>query len=145
MSERVKADCESCGATGIYKGFAEGQGVGVVCSSCDGTGCKEIKYTPFKSRKEKIGVSVVFRRNMGRGLGKDSFGGLKYGMWLKGEPFPKGEDRELYCPAWWYQNMDYKKKPEWSECNDTLGRSFSECPHYKNKGKCWERFDREKR
>jgi hypothetical protein len=67
---------------------------------------------------------------------------LDYKDWLVGNPFPeKGEMREAVCPAWWYQNVDYKRKPEWDECTG-CGR-FSDCKNFKTKEKCWERFDKE--
>lgn len=138
--ESVKAECDSCGGTGVYCGFAE-RGVGVVCSSCRGTGESLIKYKPFAGRHKTNKAPIVFQRNMGRVLGPESKGGLPYKDWFDGKPFPKYEDRENYCPAWWYQNMDYKKKPSWDEC---IGcGSFTDCKSYPKKSKCWERFDRE--
>ena len=55
----VKAECSSCGGTGLYVGFAEPRGTAVVCGTCKGTGCEEIRYTPFSSRKPKSGVHEV--------------------------------------------------------------------------------------
>lgn len=55
----VKAECKSCSGTGVYKGFAEPEGVGVVCLQCSGTGCDEISYTPFTERKRRKGIRVV--------------------------------------------------------------------------------------
>jgi hypothetical protein len=43
----VQAECESCGATGIYRGMAEPEGVGVICLVCKGTGAVKLEYTPF--------------------------------------------------------------------------------------------------
>lgn len=59
IMNKVKAECGSCGATGLYRGFAEPRGVAVVCLNCGGTGCHEIKYTPFTQRKPKMGVGTV--------------------------------------------------------------------------------------
>lgn len=59
MKQTVKVECGSCGATGIYRGFAEPEGVGVVCLNCRGTGCTEITYTPFERRKERRDVERV--------------------------------------------------------------------------------------
>lgn len=51
--------------------------------------------------------------------------------------------RKFTCPAWWYQSVDYEKKPDWEEC---IGMgSFSNCKHFKNKDFCWERFDKEQK
>ena len=38
---KVKEGCGSCGATGIYRGFAEPPGVGVICGHCGGVGFNE--------------------------------------------------------------------------------------------------------
>ena len=56
---RVKAECHACGGTGIYSGFAEPKGVGVVCLRCSGTGCIEMSYKPFVSRKRRNGIHHV--------------------------------------------------------------------------------------
>lgn len=61
MKKMVKAECESCDGTGIYRGMAEGPGVGVVCLTCNGTGCEEIEYTPFTARKKRRDVKTVHR------------------------------------------------------------------------------------
>ena len=50
------------------------------------------------------------------------------------------EPREEVCPAWWYHWADHKRKPKWSECEVLR---FADCPLFAEKGKCWERFDRE--
>ncbi len=62
MSEKtasVEAQCSACGGTGVYCGFAEPKGVGVVCSGCDGSGKQVITYIPFTSRKRRTGVKTV--------------------------------------------------------------------------------------
>ena len=41
------------------------------------------------------------------------------------------------CPDF----VNYDLKPKWDEC--PIGGSFSMCEHFKNKEKCWERFDKE--
>ena len=55
MAERqtITAECGNCGGTGLYRGFAEPEGVAVVCISCQGTGRVELTYTPFTKRKGK--------------------------------------------------------------------------------------------
>lgn len=59
MKEKVLAQCQSCDGTGIYQGFAEPKGTGVVCLSCKGTGCCEMYYTPFVSRKHRRDIKTV--------------------------------------------------------------------------------------
>lgn len=57
--QTVKAECEICGGTGLYRGMCEGLGVAVVCLNCDGTGCQEIRYRPFVKRKLRKDVKHV--------------------------------------------------------------------------------------
>lgn len=57
----VQAECGSCGATGIYRGMAEPEGVGVVCLTCKGTGAVKLEYTPFTARKRRKDVRIVHR------------------------------------------------------------------------------------
>ena len=70
------------------------------------------------------------------------FGGIPHADWEKGSGFARGtEDRAHTCPAWWWQMVDYKRKPRWDEC--LAYRAFSSCKHFANKAACWERHDRE--
>jgi DnaJ-class molecular chaperone len=55
----LKIECSACKGTGIYKGFAEPQGVGVVCLECNGTGCTERTFTIFKERKKRDDIKTV--------------------------------------------------------------------------------------
>ena len=59
----MQIECESCGGTGLYCGFAEPKGVAVVCLECDGTGAtkgKPSNFTkPFKKRKRRSGIKTV--------------------------------------------------------------------------------------
>ena len=57
----VQAECEACGATGLYSGFMEAKGTAVVCVRCDGTGCAKISYTPFTKRHGRHGIKTVSR------------------------------------------------------------------------------------
>lgn len=57
----VQAECEACDATGIYRGMAESEGVGVICLVCKGTGAVKIEYTPFTARKRRKDVRQVYR------------------------------------------------------------------------------------
>lgn len=153
----IDRECESCKGTGLYVGMAEQGGSAVVCNTCKGEGHYEetIRWTEFKHLKERKGVKRVFATacgicigegttKEGRKLRLEDFGGLDYERWLtlkNKTKFPKGtEMREFTCPAWWWQNVDYDKKPDWKECS-SLG-SFSNCPHFGTKSKCWEKYDR---
>lgn len=61
MKHTVNSECNACSGTGIYHGFAEPKGVGVVCLQCDGTGCATIEYTPFTQRKTRNDIAMVQR------------------------------------------------------------------------------------
>ena len=144
--------CDQCNGTGIYIGFGEKDGFGVVCHNCKGTGRVEVKieyfeFTGFKKRKDIIqvletnpGISVGTNKT----LSIDSFGGKRYNDWIKDKSFKNGtEMREFSCPAWWYQCTNYNNKPEF--CNEYgFGcGSFSSCKQFCNKSDCWKRSDKE--
>ena len=145
-------ECKSCNGTGLYSGMGESPECAVVCHTCKGTGCHHFiyEYNDFTSRKNKPKIKHVYEVNPGikvgnsRGYNFNDFGGMPYKDWKSGMPFELGmENRKFTCPAWWYQTADYKKKPEWDECFDSLGSSFSKCPHFSTKSRCWERWDKE--
>jgi len=146
-------ECSRCGGTGVYVGFAEQDGFGVVCHTCDGSGKESMhfEYVPFTQRKERKKIKRVLESNPGIGVGLgngkyaiDDFGGLSYKDWNSGKPFHRGtEMRKFVCPAWWYQSADYDKKPNWKECIG-LG-SFMDCPNYSKKHNCWKKFDQEEK
>lgn len=66
--ETVKTECNDCGGTGLYSGFVEPEGTAVICLGCQGTGCKEIRFTPFTRRKGRRGIHTV-RRSRGSFVG----------------------------------------------------------------------------
>jgi hypothetical protein len=90
--EPVKAECSSCRATGLYRGFAEPEGVGVVCINCEGTGCRTIStpgvtYTPFTERKRRNDVKIVKLSRgtfIGTGVGPGGRG-ISYEEFLAGK------------------------------------------------------------
>ncbi len=85
--ERVYAECESCGGTGLYCGFAEPKGAAAVCSTCDGTGMQEIRYKPWTGRRKgRRGIKLV-KRSWGHGIP------ITYKQFVRGER-PKKDDRE---------------------------------------------------
>jgi hypothetical protein len=142
------SECDSCKGTGIYVGFAERDGIGVVCNRCKGSGRVEnrVKYNTFVSRNKRTDVKQVLQTNPGLLCGKlndlTEFGGMPYADWMLGNPFKSGmEMRRFTCPSWWYQSVDYNRKPDWKECL-ILG-SFSSCRHFTDKANCWKRFDKE--
>lgn len=148
-------ECTNCKGTGIYVGFAEQDGAGVVCHTCRGTGKahRKFEYDDFEGRKARPNIKRVYEANPGVciGGGPDSvialedFGGMDYQEWLDGKPFPpKSECREYICPAWWYQTVNYGLKPNWCrEYGSSICGVFSECPRFPQKELCWARFDKE--
>lgn len=83
----VQAECRDCEGTGIYRGFAEPKGVGVVCLGCNGTGMQTVKYRPFTGRKKRKDVTTV-RRSAGSfidtGVGPTG-GSVSYEDFLNGK------------------------------------------------------------
>lgn len=55
----VEAECSACRGTGVYHGFAEPDGVGVVCLTCKGTGAMKLHYSPFTGRKTRKDIKTV--------------------------------------------------------------------------------------
>lgn len=145
--------CKSCNSTGLYVGMGEHDGAAVVCLTCKGSGKHHVRieYDDYNGRQHREGVKRVYQANPGISIGEkpgklslEDFGGIPYQDWLEGRSFERGtENRRFTCPAWWYQSADYERKPEWDECWGSLGRTFSDCPHFGEKAKCWKRFDDE--
>lgn len=71
MNKTVEVECPNCGGTGIYHGFAEPEGVGVICINCIGTGMTTIHYVSFTGRKTRTGIEWVqySRRSIVAGIG----------------------------------------------------------------------------
>jgi len=145
--------CPECKGTGLYVGMAEKDGFAVQCHRCNGTGKYHYvyEYELFEARKKRRDVKWVVEYNPGIFIGTkhgalslSDFGGMSYKDWNTGKLFPtKSEMRRFTCPAWWYQCVNYDLKPDWGEC--ICCGSFSECPNFSSKNKCWERWDREYR
>lgn len=69
---KVDTECSACRGTGIYRGFAEPPGVGVVCLNCEGIGCRTMEYTPFTGRRTRDDIKEVQRSRgsfIGTGVG----------------------------------------------------------------------------
>lgn len=150
MHHKIEYDCvcKSCRGTGLYVGFAEHDGIAVECYDCNGTGCvhEVLEYDDFKGRVKRDNIKRVVKHNPGVMTGEtdeytlEDYGGMDYNDWLNNLEFPvDSEMRVFVCPLWWYQGADYKKRPQWSECNHG---SFPNCKHFATKNECWKRFDR---
>lgn len=149
MIIEFEQECKDCKGTGLYMGFAEMQGAAVVCYRCKGTGCKtnRIEYSPFRGRNQRTDVTHVYASNPGIGAAPSVVpGGVPLSIW-EHDPeavnLPGAEMREHTCPAWWYQTVDYKKKPDWKEC--IIVGSFANCRYFPEKAGCWSRWDKEHR
>ena len=64
--KKVKYECISCDASGVYSGKCEPKGVAVICTNCDGRGYKlcdpkEVPsyYKLFTRKKKKEGIYKV--------------------------------------------------------------------------------------
>ena len=148
----IEQQCGTCKGTGLYTGLAERDGAAVVCMHCKGTG-KTIfthSYEDFTGKKvpnENFPIERVFQSNPGIVIGKgmhrlEHFGGIPYKDWADEKPFPKGSEmRRFVCPAWWYQSVDYTKKPKWDECIGV--GAFSQCSRFTNKATCWLKWNEE--
>ena len=138
------AECRNCRGSGLHQGYAERNGVAVVCRDCGGSGARAQSYTPFAERRDREGVLSVMSHNPGVSLG-DTTMGVPYSEW-RDDPMavarPGSENRAETCPAWWYQGSRAGVKPDWAECNSAY--RFPTCRFFPTKSKCWERFDQER-
>lgn len=58
----IKAECDTCHGTGIYKGYSEGHsgnGLGTVCTRCRGRGWREYDFWQFEHRKIRYDIGYV--------------------------------------------------------------------------------------
>jgi len=141
---KTEIECDSCKGSGLYVGMAERDGAAVVCGMCKGKGhyTYEFKYKEFTKLRVRKDIKQVVQVNPGICISSEiNCGGMSYKDWLAGKSFKKGmEMREYTCPAWWYQTANYSAIPKF--CPNMLGLSFSDCEFFKQKNKCWERYDK---
>lgn len=143
---RWSEQCASCDGTGLISGRHEGVGIAVVCRDCRGRGRRDRAetYTPFAIRFPKREIERVFQCNPGIPLTGETSGGVDREEWENDRDStkrPGAEPRRHVCPAWWYLWADHERQPRWDECESV--EKFVQCPLFSEKGKCWERFDRE--
>lgn len=150
---QYRCKCPECQGTGLYVGWAEHDGAGVVCHKCKGHGFVDVRieYEDFEQKVLRQDIKRVYRTNPGIVLGEkegvctlEDFGGIPYEEWIAGKGFiPGTEDRQHTCPAGFYQSADAKLKPNWEKCDAVLGYTFSSCRHFPNKDQCWREWDEE--
>ena len=137
--------CKSCKGSGIYVGFAERDGAGVVCHRCDGKGFQNMKfdYEDFEERTVRDDVEQIFPHS-GYVVGPSIQGGIPYKLWLKDPEailHPRYALHERTCPAQWVQG-NLRKQLDWDKCKEgmTIGIQFKQCKFYEEKYKCWTKI-----
>ena len=155
----IDQQCGSCSGTGVYKGFSEKDGAGVVCNTCDGTGRKLFKhfYKVFEGRKIRDDVDRVYRRtNYVLGTGKIVFNkgtrdeveidmdkeGVSYLEFLQGK-MPNYIEK-LQCPMLADQGACHDIQGFVERCNklnDGWLGYIPECKYLGNKSECWKIFN----
>ena len=150
-------ECSACKGTGIYKGYSEHDGAGVICTKCNGTGMVHINYEfkEFTGRNiredinrvyETSGGFVITDQDVTTSEGRDikfSESGVSYKDWLNGEE-PK-PIRDLHCPLLHFnQGSDegkaFKKCDKMCESKLDWGDLISNCAK-KHRDKCWKLYD----
>lgn len=53
----VRAQCEACDGTGLIE--SPSPLIGLVCNDCDGKGERELSYTPFNGRVNRLDIRSV--------------------------------------------------------------------------------------
>lgn len=148
--ETVKIVCRECLGTGLYKGMAEQDNCAVICGKCKGSGAVNYTYELFTGRKERRGITRVFKSSCGYGHSAEdvtttdgrliqfSKGGCSYEEWLQGaEPKPV---KDLYCPYLW-DTRGMGNEPL-DRCKEHKGFGYiSNCLHYEDKATCWKMLE----
>lgn len=88
----IMVQCSACRGIGIYHGFAEPAGVGVICLECKGKGSKTITFIPFIGRVLREDILTV-RRSRGTFI---STGIGPTGNSITYQDFLKGKNRNKY-------------------------------------------------
>ena len=150
---KVKVNCKSCGATGLYIGLAERDGAAVICTNCRGTGYQTIEEELFSERKLRDDVERVYTDGFGFVISskdvttKDgshypfSQFGCTYEEWLQGK-----EPKILECCSCPHMLYNEKAKEFYAhrcDRNILLGQRFQECKLWNEKENCWDLYRRE--
>ena len=155
MKIKLKIECKSCGGTGVYQGIGEMDGAGVVCYSCNGTGCQNyvFDYEKFTKRKTTRKVKRVFLSGYGYCVGIKpitldsgiyvdfSKEGVSYKDFLNGKQ-PQ-HIKTMVCPLLADQGACHSIKGFHDKCVELNGGCIgviTSCKYSMNKNECWERF-----
>lgn len=58
----IQVRCTSCLGTGVYVGWQEKKGEGVLCTTCKGSGSMVMKFTTYTGRVPQENVETVIVR-----------------------------------------------------------------------------------
>ena len=138
--------CRKCGGSGLWTHDRFPRllraGRAVVCRQCHGSGATLHQYEDFTGRREVPDVDTVLARGTVENYRDSHVGGIPYENWLNDptEVHQTGhEARDQSCPAMWYQGL--RVVIDWEECQEV--ETFTNCPLYGQKAKCWDRYDAE--
>lgn len=65
LGHEAKCTCGACDGTGIYKGYAERDGLGVICNSCNGRGYYILKLDDNMQLVQDEKTGIVYEVNDG--------------------------------------------------------------------------------
>jgi len=144
--------CKACKGTGVYVGMAERDGAGVICTVCDGTGCKhfEYEYELFSTREVRDDVSRVYKSGYDYVISPTvnindvefQHEGVSYEDFKMGKK-PKHIEL-MVCPMLADQGACHKIPNFVDTCNKNNGKFINmivDCEHQCKKSECWERFN----
>lgn len=81
----LEVECQSCAGTGVFRGLMEGEGVGVLCRTCNGSGKEMIDRRLFNGRRFRSDVHIV-KVSILAGAESGPVGqGVKYEEFLEGK------------------------------------------------------------
>ena len=155
--KKAKLHCQDCDATGLHTGHLEAKGTATICSTCQGKGFIEAEYQPFTRKKKMRGIKKVFESAYGCPIyvnGEATYElengtqvvvnfdnyDCSYEDWFNGVKSPILL-KELTCPLIASnQNTDVVTQMGCTEFA-FMGTPIGHWECYKDKHKCWERYE----
>ena len=145
---KFNQECPMCEGYGVITQKQEVEIFGTICSACYGKGYiqNNIQYKKFTKLKINNKLNRIFPIGSPIISGLDYHLGISYQDWLDGKSFQENsEPRNSCCPTQWKRFTDPANCPEWIECeNYWKKRTLDSCEFYKDKEKCWKRYDKGK-